>query len=239
VKAGASCAAALSIAGGYWLSMSTSSQVFGQFPYHGEPAQQAVALTFDDGPNEPFTSQIGRALESAGVRGTFFQVGRAVQRFPDTSRALLDAGHVIGNHSHTHRFGRGFGRRAIADEIDRAQDAFAEHLDLVPALYRPPWLVRTPAMFPLLRDRRMSPVSGTFCHALEVAQINPSKIAGVALRRARPGSMIIFHDGYNGVGANRASTVDAIKRLLDGLIDAGHALVTVDALLGLRAYQTT
>ena len=94
-------------------------------------------------------------------------------------------------------------------------------------------------MFPLLRERRMSPVSGTFCHALEVAQINPSKIAGVALRRARPGSMIIFHDGYNGVGANRASTVDAIKRLLDGLIDAGHALVTVDALLDLRAYQTT
>ena len=238
MKAGACCAAALTIAGGYWLSMSTSSQVFGRFPYRGEPSQQAIALTFDDGPNEPFTSQIARALESAGVRGTFFQVGRAVQRFPDTSRALLEAGHVIGNHSHTHRFRRGFGRRAIADEIDRAQDVFAEHVGIVPALYRPPWLVRTPAMFPLLRERRMSPVSGTFCHALEVAQINPSRIAGTALRRARPGSMIIFHDGYNGVGADRPAPSMRSNVWWTELLDAGHDLVTVDALLGLRAYQT-
>ena len=64
-----------------------------------------VALTFDDGPNEPYTSQIADILAATGIRGTFFQVGVCVQRHPETTRRLYEAGHVIGNHSFRHRFG--------------------------------------------------------------------------------------------------------------------------------------
>lgn len=237
VVAGAAALGAASAAGaGYLLTMSTSSQILGTFPYRADGVGLQVALTFDDGPNEPFTRRIARTLTAAGVRGTFFQVGQAVRRDPDTTQALLAEGHVIGNHSHSHRYHRGFGRDAIAAEIDQAQEAFDDCAGIVPALYRPPWLTRTPALFRLLREREMTAVSGTFCHALEVAQIRGARIAKVAERRTDPGSIVIFHDGYNGVGASRHSTVVAVEMLLDHLLQAGYEPVTVDQLLGVPAY---
>lgn len=92
----------------YWSFMSPYGQTLGAFPYRarGLAGDKVVALTFDDGPNEPYTSQIAAMIADRGVAATFFQVGRCVQRHPEVTRALVLAGHVIGNHSFSHRFTR-------------------------------------------------------------------------------------------------------------------------------------
>ena len=226
-------------AAAYWSMMSSQSQLLGRFPARGLPGTvgpKTVALTFDDGPNEPFTSELLQLLGARDVQATFFQVGRAVERFADVSRALLDAGHVLGNHSYSHQFHRCLTELAIDDEIRHTQDVFGELLDVQPRLYRPPWLVRTPATFRLLRRHNLQPVSGTFCHPLEVAQIDARRIAARAVARTRPASMIIFHDGYNGSGAARHQTLDAVARVIDDLAASGWSFTTVDAMLGVKAY---
>lgn len=236
-SAAATTAAALGAA--YWTAVSSQSQAFGSFPNHGPlPAHaRTVALTFDDGPNEPFTTRLADILETRAVRATFFQVGRAVARHPDASRALLAAGHVLGNHSYSHDLHRCFTARLVDDEISRAQDVFGEQLQLRPRLYRPPWLVRTPATFRLLRRHGLQPVSGTFCHPMEVAQISARRLATRAVARATPGRMLIFHDGYNGRGADRTRTLDAVARTIDTLADRGWSFATVDELLDVKAYD--
>ena len=70
---------------------------------HDEPV---VALTFDDGPNEPWTSRLLDVLGEREVPGTFFQVGRCAERHPDVTRRVVAEGHVLGNHSLSHAFGR-------------------------------------------------------------------------------------------------------------------------------------
>ena len=69
---------------------------------HGRRDQMKVALTFDDGPNPPRTDQVIEILDSYGARGTFFVIGKWVERFPQAFERIVAAGHSIGNHSHLH-----------------------------------------------------------------------------------------------------------------------------------------
>ena len=223
------------LGGAYWLFMSPYSQALGPFPYRAPGAERVVALTFDDGPNEPYTSQIADFLDQRQVKATFFQVGRAVERHPDVTARLAASGHVIGHHGYAHQFGRYLRRESLAVDMQQGVDAFAA-LGIRPALYRPPWLLRIPALRAIAREHRLQVISGEFCHALEVFQPAADRIARRALAKARSGSILIFHDGFDGRGGNRASTVDAVKIVVDGLMSRGYRFTTVDRLLDIPAY---
>jgi peptidoglycan/xylan/chitin deacetylase (PgdA/CDA1 family) len=215
--------------------MSPYSQLLGPFPYRAAGSERVVALTFDDGPNEPYTSQIADFLDLHDIKGTFFQVGRAVGRHPEVTARLAASGHVIGHHGQAHQFGRYLRPQTLANDIQQGLDAFAV-LGLRPLLYRPPWLLRIPALRGIARGHRLRVISGEFCHPLEVFQPAPERIARRALAKTRPGSILIFHDGFDGRGGNRASTVEAVKIVVDGLFRRGYRFTTVDRLLGVPAY---
>ena len=97
--------------------------------------------------------------------------------------------------------------------------------------------MRVPSLRPLLRENQLTPVSGEFCHYLEVVQPSPHRIVDRVLRLVRPGSILIFHDGFDARGGDRANTVAAVRRLLRALPAAGYQLVTVDRLLDVPAYH--
>jgi peptidoglycan/xylan/chitin deacetylase (PgdA/CDA1 family) len=234
--AGLAAGAATAAGAAYWIAMSPYSQALGPFPYRGPSGRRVVALTFDDGPNEPYTSQIADYLDHHGICATFFQVGQAVRRHPEVTTRLAAAGHVIGHHGHDHDFTRYLRRRTLAEDMELGLAVFAQ-LGIRPALYRPPWLLRIPALRPLLHRHGLQVVSGEFCHPLEVAQPSPERIARRTLATVRPGSIIIFHDGFDGKGGDRAATVAAVKLVVDQLRARGYGFVTVDRLLAVPAYQ--
>jgi peptidoglycan/xylan/chitin deacetylase (PgdA/CDA1 family) len=231
-------AAALGGGAAYWRHASPYSQALGHFPLGAtaDPSAPTLALSFDDGPNEPYTSRLADVLADRGVPGTFFQVGRCVERHPGLTRALADAGHVIGNHSYSHQWQRGWRATEIRDEVDRADDVIAAELGRRPLLYRPPWLLRSPDLFRVMATRGLQPVSGEFAHPLEPWQPTPERIFRRAARRSRSGRILIFHDGYDARGGNRANTVEAVARLIDDRLERGYAFTTVDRLLGISAY---
>ena len=221
----------------YWALLSSRSQALGRFPYRGTTGEPVVALTFDDGPNEPFTSAIADFLADRGIAATFFQVGKCVERFPGTPPRLLAQGHVLGNHSYSHRVLACLAPMVQRQETERTQDVLAAITGRRPALYRPPWLLRTPWLFATLHRNGLQPVSGMFCSPWEVFQPAARRIAHRALAKVRPGRILIFHDGYNSRGANRAQTVEAVRMVVDGLTSRGYRFVTVDQLLQVPAYQ--
>ena len=223
-------------AAGYWTFLSPYAQLLGPFPYRVRGSERVVALTFDDGPNEPYTSQIADYLDERDIRATFFQVGRAVRASPEVTARLVGAGHVIGHHSDTHQFTRCLGRDTLRQEIEGGLAAFAD-VGLAPALYRPPWLLRVPALFPLLQEYGLRPVSGSFCHPLEVLQPPGHRIARAALAQARSGSILIFHDGFDGHAGERGQTVRAVREVVQALQARGYGFATVDELLGVPAYR--
>ena len=133
-RAGAAAVGAAITAGLYWVFLSPYSQFFGRYPWRGRDGERVVALTFDDGPNEPYTSQIAEVLKDRDVRATFFQVGCCVQRSPTTTAMLAAGGHVIGNHSLSHRFRTYLRWGAFAGEIERTQEILGQVLGQEPRL---------------------------------------------------------------------------------------------------------
>lgn len=223
---------------GYRVALEPTNQAFGPVQFRGQDDIRRCALTFDDGPNEPFTSALADVLAERQVRATFFQVGAAVARMPDITRRLMADGHVIGNHSLTHSFQRCFTGADLRVEVGETQQILGDIIGARPALYRPPWLLRTPALFPVLEEHGLTAVTGAFCHPLEIFQPDPEMIANSAQHVAqRPGSIVIFHDGWDGRGGNRSSTIEAAKRTVDSLLEKGVELVTVDELIDVDPYQ--
>lgn len=232
------CLLVLALLGaGYWLLMSPFAPSSRNYPYRGPAAERVVALTFDDGPNEPYTSQILDLLAAHGIRASFFHVGRCVERHPEVVLRAIEAGHVIGNHSLSHRFGMYLRPRAYEREVEQSQLILARLTGRTSALARTPWLWRQPALLRMLRRNGLYPIAGVFCHALEVFQVSGVRMARRAIAKTRPGSILIFHDGFDSRGGNRAETVVAVRETIEGLLARGYRFVTVDELLGVPAYQ--
>lgn len=119
----------------------------------------------------------------------------------------------------------------------RTQQVLTEAIGRRPALYRPPWLLRTPSLMRILRDAQLQPVSGTFCHPWEVFQPDARRIARRVLAKTRPGSIIIFHDGFDARGGNRGQTAAAVPLVVAGLKSRGYSFLPVHELLGIPAYD--
>jgi peptidoglycan/xylan/chitin deacetylase (PgdA/CDA1 family) len=220
-----------------WLFMSSTSQIFGNFPYKINTSKKMIALSFDDGPNEPYTSQIVDFLNSKNIKATFFQVGKCIERFPDATDKIYKSGHVIGNHSLSHKFHKYFTEPSFQKEIDETQKIIKQQINKEPALFRSPWLWRNPPFLKMLKAKSLQPVSGLFCHFFEPFQPSGERIARRALAKAKPGVIIIFHDGFDSQTGNRSQTVKAVKITIEELIKQGYELVTVDKLLKVPAYH--
>ena len=92
---GTAAAASALVAAGYQ-SMAPTGQWYGR-TFTGLPrGSKQLALTYDDGPNDPHTLRLLEVLARHDVRATFFLIGRYVQQRPDIVRELVAAGHAVG-----------------------------------------------------------------------------------------------------------------------------------------------
>ncbi len=158
---------------------------------HGARDRRVVALTFDDGPNPPVTDQVLDIFGAAGAKGTFFVIGKWVERWPDTLRRIVREGHTIGNHTQLHEWGVG--------DYDIAEPIIA------PILGRPTRFARAPAFDYASCDQSGLIRSGAL--TLIDADVNPSDwncpdpatIARRVLEHPAlgPGSIVDLHDGYD------------------------------------------
>lgn len=216
-----------------WASFFYKSSVFGRMPWQVKTAQKVIALTFDDGPNEPFTSKIADILESHDGKATFFVVGKNCERFPGTIANIQKRGHAIGAHSYRHAF-----HRYIVDPLYSQEIALTKKVlksqGVTTDLYRFPWLFRTPWLIKSVKKAGyIMPISGQFAHPFEPFQVNAKYIIKHTLKIAKPGAIIIFHDGYNAQAANRDQTVAAVKEITKQLAADGYKFVTIPELLAI------
>ena len=236
---GALLAAAATLAGGYWAGFGARSQQFGSFPYKGDTELPLVALTFDDGPNEPYTSRLLDTLAERSVPGTFFQVGRCAERFPSATRRVVEEGHVLGNHSYRHSFTSYLRKPKQTDEIARAQDALTSisGVDSSPVSAAVAVPLAMGAVHSVSRRRAAGGVGRLRSSARGVPTAR--RVDGALGERVGgPGAILIFHDGYESYGGRRDQSVAAIGPLIDLLRDRGFGFTTVDQLLGVPAYQS-
>jgi peptidoglycan/xylan/chitin deacetylase (PgdA/CDA1 family) len=184
-----------------------------------------IALTFDDGPG-PYTPAILSVLERMHVKATFFVIGKMLRYFgAATARAIQD-GDVIGDHTETHP------QLATLSAHDQYEQLFEQiaRVELLgghrPTLFRPPYGSFNANTVRELRRLRLLMVLWS-ADTDDYRQPGVSVIVERALAAAKPGAIILMHDG----GGAREQTIAALPLIVRGLRARGFRLVTVPELL--------
>jgi peptidoglycan/xylan/chitin deacetylase (PgdA/CDA1 family) len=206
-----------------------SSAAFGPSVWRARAGRKSIALTFDDGPS-PSTPLFLDALAEYRAPATFFQVGVNVLRYPDIARAVLAAGHEIGNHSHTHPNFALKPAAAIEADFTLAQTAIGETTGAQPRLVRAPYGVR---WFGFCRMQSRLGLTGVMWSVIGLDwKLPAAAIAHRVLSRVRDGGIVCLHDGRGtGEKPDVAPVLEAVRRILPALIGAGYHFESVSQLL--------
>ena len=202
--------------------------------------RRAVALTFDDGPHPLYTPRILEILERCQAKATFFVIGRHLEKHGNLVAQAVQAGHVVGNHSYSHFRMMSFSSvPRIRKEIQNCQEAVAEWAGYVPRFYRQPAGFRNPMLFSILKELGMTLV-GWQARAFDTQRRSPQDISRNILGKAKPGGIILLHDGGDSPrNDDRKPTIAALPEIVKRLKDQGLEFLTLDRHLGLSKEITT
>ncbi len=235
VGACASLALALGVIA--WAVFNVNSSIWARTLWRSPVPAKAVALTFDDGPDPEFTPRVLDLLKDKGVKATFFCVGARVRRHPALAKRIAQEGHTLGNHSDTHAVWINFSLHGkLRREIRDCNNAIEAATGVKPCLYRAPHGFKNPALGDVLGQEGMVAV-GWQVRGFDAVVTDAARIAERIVDSARPGGVILLHDGAGLQGtSDRNATLEALPVVIDGLRARGLEIVALDTLLGSKVY---
>jgi peptidoglycan/xylan/chitin deacetylase (PgdA/CDA1 family) len=155
--------------------------------WHFPRNEDALYLSFDDGPTTTLTYWILETLDQWQAKATFFCVGENIDKFPELFREIVDRGHTIGNHSYNHLNGWVTDNESYFENIARNASQTGSRL------YRPPYGRMKPPQIAYLKKRYQlvfwDVLSGDFDQML-----SPDDCLDNILKHASRGSVIVLHD---------------------------------------------
>ncbi len=187
---------------------------------NGPRGRKIVALTFDDGPSS-YTPGFLRVLRRKHVNGTFFEIGQEMAGRAATMRKILAEGNEIGNHTMHHGFYPGYADLAATSARIKAITHFK------PCLFRPPGGGVNSSVVAAAGEAGMRTITWDV-DPTDWATPGSAAVYSRIVGAARPGSIILMHDG----GGNRGGTLAALPSIIDTLRSRGYAFETVTQLLG-------
>lgn len=211
--------------------MAPTGQWYGRTFTGLDRRSKQVALTYDDGPNDPHTLRMLDVLSKHDVKATFFMIGRFVAERPQIARRVAQAGHVAANHTFSHPnliyTSTVKARKELAECALALTDAMGEHS----RLFRPPFGGRRPETLRVARTLGLVPVmwnvTGWDWNA-KPAEYVERKVQD----QMRGGSVILLHDGgHRQMGADRSQTVIATDRLIGRYKAEGYEFVTIPEMM--------
>ncbi len=184
-----------------------------------------VALTFDDGPG-PDTPAVLAELRKAKVPATFFVIGRNVQANPEGLRQVIADGHEVGVHTWNHPDLTTVKPAQQKAEVENTAGEILGVGGVASRLFRAPYGSVDPGVLKRAEDAKLLSVLWDV-DTQDWMGPSAEQIAQAAVSGARPGSIILMHDGPG----NRASTVQAVPRIIKELRAKGFEFATVGDLV--------
>jgi peptidoglycan/xylan/chitin deacetylase (PgdA/CDA1 family) len=199
-------------------------------------ANDAIALTFDDGPCVTATPDILDLLKEHAVVATFFMIGERVRRHPDLTRRVFHEGHQIANHSDGHVAFRSLVPSVCKKEMEKAEETFRSIMGVAPRFYRPPK--------GLINRHVVRALSGAGYYVATWSSMPGDyfrwhTVPWIAKRLAkvRPGDIVVLHDGLGlRPEPDRRRTLSILPEFIRGMKMQGIRFVSMADLFGLPPY---
>jgi peptidoglycan-N-acetylglucosamine deacetylase len=191
-----------------------------------------VALSIDDGPEPGVTPKVLSLLDEYGAKATFFCIGRHVEKRAELAREIVRRGHAIENHSYRHlNYFSLLGPRALAYEIERAQEVIGNVTGEPPRFFRAPAGLRSPLLDPILTRVGLLLASWTR-RGFDSVNSDPDNVFQRLARGLAAGDILLLHDGHAArTRAGQPVILEVLPRLLAAFAESRLTPIRLSAAL--------
>lgn len=159
-------------------------------------ARREVALTIDDGPDPEVTPRVLDLLDAAGVKASFFCIGRRARSQPVLCREIVARGHRVENHGDAHSSVFSLlGPARMRADIVAAQATLCDITGQAPRFFRPTAGLRNPFLEPVLAGLDLQLAAWTR-RAYDTREGQPQRVLQRLIRNLGPGDILLMHDGH-------------------------------------------
>jgi peptidoglycan-N-acetylglucosamine deacetylase len=197
--------------------------------WRGPVDARGVALTFDDGPSPETTPKILDQLDEAGVKATFFVIGRKAKLYPELVRDIVERGHAVGVHGYDHD--RLFSLRtpeSIRIDLARAVEVITAASGQAPTLFRPPIGHTSPRIAGALEAFDFTVVGWSVKGLDGLAGARADRVAARIVPHLKDGAIVLLHDAAENEDFTPAS-IAALPKILAAMARKNLPGVRVDA----------
>ncbi|WP_425801252.1 polysaccharide deacetylase family protein [Desulfitobacterium sp. Sab5] len=207
-----------------WKIKSKTSLVLSETYFMAHTEKKVAALTFDDGPDPPFTEPILNILKQKGVKATFFVIGENAKQNPAFIKRIVQDGHEIGNHSYTHNNNQS----KMLSEIRKTDEVVFTETGVHTHFYRPPGGYASKGVIAAIKKQEYIFTLWSV-DSKDWRRPGVNRIMNNVMSKMSPGAIVLFHDG----GGYRSQTVEALGKIIDTLRSEGYSFVTLSELKAL------
>lgn len=198
-------------------------QLFGGLTDQVETEQKVVAITFDDGPTEN-VDHILPLLKKYNAKATFFLIGNDIEKYPEETKKLVEAGHQIGNHTYSHKRMVFKSPSFIKKEIEKTDELIRDSGYKGEIDFRPPNGKKLVALPYYLHKHNRETIMWNIEPDTYFTTV--SEKAKYVKEKVKPGSIILMHPMY----VQSSDELQAIEEILQELTNEGYRFVTVNEL---------
>lgn len=192
--------------------------------YCVETEKKQIAISFDAAWGNDDTQNLIDILAKYKVPATFFVVGAWVDKYPESVKALADAGHQIQNHSNTHPHMPQLSKTQMADEINCCNEKIEKITGVCPTLLRPPYGDYDNCLIEVLGELNMTAIQWDVDSLDWKDNATPDSICKRVTSKVQNGSIILFHNDAD-------HTPEALPTILDCLLKDGYEFVFISDLI--------
>ena len=185
--------------------------------------QKMVAISFDAAWGNEDTQQLIDILGEYQIKATFFVVGDWVDKYPESVKALHDAGHEIMNHSNTHAHFNSLSTEEIVADVEACNDKIEAITGVRPTLIRCPSGEYDDHVISATRSIGMEPIQWDV-DSLDWKEIPADEITQRVTSKVGPGSIVLFHNAA-------LHTPEALPSILEQLTQEGYTFVPISQLI--------
>ena len=199
--------------------------------------KKMVAITLDDGPHKTLTAKAMKAFEKYNGRGTFFQLGRNMEYYPNIVKDVFERGHEVASHTYQHAQLTKLDALSLDQEIKKVQDICFKITGTDPTLVRPPYGARNDNVKAAFASYGLDMIlwdgdteDWRYSKKVDGAQTVCNNIIGDAKAGKGDGNIVLIHDIHE-------NSVTGLEMALKQLSKEGYQFVTVSDLKTYKGHR--
>ena len=185
--------------------------------------EKIVSISFDAAWGNEYTQTLLDVLKKYDVKTTFFLVGMWVDKFPESVKAIAEAGHDIGNHSDTHPHLPKQSAEKIKEQIENCNNKVEKLTGKRPILFRFPYGDYDNKSMEELENLNMYPIQWNI-DSLDWKNKKCEEMCKRIIPKLSPGSIILMHNGAK-------YTAESLPTIIERIQSEGYKIVPISEII--------